>query len=337
VQHDQEPILRDLRPFPETPEAKARGCRCSLVRDPDGSPVLGQDGRLIYSFTKGCPIPNHDGSDNAPDEVPPRGMRGGRAIRAVLNAASGAIPFVGGVLSAGSGAWSEREQEKVNSFFEHWLKMLEQEMAEKAQTILEIMARLDLNDEKTAERVASAEYQSLIRKAFREWAGAESEEKRKLVRNILANAAATSITSDDVVRMFLQWINTYTELHFTVIGSIYNDPGVTRARIWEKVGKEEVREDSAEADLFELLIRDLSTGSIIRQHREKDYAGNFLRKQAQRHRKGAPVLTVVESAFEDTKGYELTELGQRFVHYAMTDIPLKIEFKLNMEETVEAE
>jgi hypothetical protein len=126
-------------------------------------------------------------------------------------------------------------------------------------------------------------------------------------------------------------------LHFTVIGSIYNDPGVTRARIWEKVGKEEVREDSAEADLFKLLIRDLSTGSIIRQHREKDYAGNFLRKQAQRRRKGAPVSGVVESAFEDTKGYELTDLGQRFVHYAMTDIPLKIEFNLNTEETVEAE
>ena len=77
-------------------------------------------------------------------------------------------------------------------------------MAEKAQTILEIMARLDMNDEKTAQRVASPEYQSLIRKAFREWAGAESEEKRKLVQDILANAAATRITSDDVVRMLIR-------------------------------------------------------------------------------------------------------------------------------------
>jgi hypothetical protein len=63
-----------------------------------------------------------------------------------------------------------------------------QSLAEKAQTILEVMARLDMNDEKIAERVASPEYQSLLRKAFREWAGAESEEKRKLVRNILAHA-----------------------------------------------------------------------------------------------------------------------------------------------------
>jgi hypothetical protein len=57
---DHEPIGRDLRPYPETPEAKARGCQCRIVRDRDGAPELGQDGRIIYSFTKGCPIPNHN-------------------------------------------------------------------------------------------------------------------------------------------------------------------------------------------------------------------------------------------------------------------------------------
>lgn len=256
----------------------------------------------------------------------PEGIRGGRAIRAVLNAAGGAIPLVGGVVSAMAAAWSEQEQAKVNSFFEHWLKMLQDEMAEKAQTIVEIMARLDMADQRVAERVASPAYQALVRKAFRDWAGAESEEKRRLLRDILAHAADRSITTDDVVRMFLQWVSVYSELHFAVVRSIYNDAGVTRARIWEKVGKDEVREDSAEADLFKLLIRDLSTGGIIRQHREKDYGGNFLRKPAQRHRKGAPISTTVESAFEDTKGYELTELGQQFVHYAMTDIPIRIAF-----------
>jgi hypothetical protein len=274
------------------------------------------------------PMPGATEPGEESSNEPPKGMRGGRAIRAVLNAAGGAIPFVGGLLSASAGAWSEQEQEKVNAFFEHWLKMLQDEMAEKAQTILEIMARLDMNDQKTAERVASPEYQSLVRKAFREWAGAESEDKRKMVRNILAHAADREITSDDVVRMFLQWISTYSELHFTVIGSIYNDAGVTRARIWEKIGKEEVREDSAEADLFKLLIRDLSTGGIIRQHREKDYAGNFPRKPAQKNRrKAGPASATMESAFEDTKGYELMELGQQFVHYAMTDLPPRIEFK----------
>lgn len=276
---------------------------------------------------------NYSESDDVHENKAPKGTRGGSAIRAVMSAAGGAIPFVGGLLSAAAGAWSEQEQAKINAFLEHWLKMLQDEMAEKAQTILEITARLDMNDKSTADRIESPEYQSLLKKAFRDWPGTESEEKRRLVRNILINAADTTITSDDVVRIFLQWISIYSEMHFTVIKAIYNDKGVTRGRIWEKIGKEEVREDSAEADLFKLLIRDLSTGSIIRQHREKDYAGNFLRVPAQRLRKRASATSTLESAFEDTKGYELTELGQQFVHYAMTDLPPRIGFAPHAEET----
>ncbi len=237
------------------------------------------------------------------------------------------MPFVGGVFSAIAGAWSEKEQERVNEFFRHWFQMMKAEMEEKQQTIIEIAQRVDVHDEKISERVTSEEYQSLLRKAFRDWPGAESEEKRKYVRNILSNAASSSVNSDDVVRLFLQWIGTYSELHFSVIAAIYNDKGVTRARIWEKVGKDEVREDSAEADLFKLLIRDLSTGSIIRQHRDTDHHGNFLRQPATKTRSTRPNSTAVESAFEDTKGYELTGLGQSFVHYAMTELPLRLSYQ----------
>jgi hypothetical protein len=265
-----------------------------------------------------------------PDDIPefPDGAKGGRTLRFLLDAAIGAIPLAGGVLSAGAGAWSERDQERINDFLKHWLEMLLAEMKEKRQTILEITARLDMHDEKIAERVKSTEYQALLRKAFRDWAGTESEEKRKLVRNLLSNAAAASFVSDDVVKLFLEWIRDYSELHFSVIGAIYNDAGVTRAGIWQKFGRAAVREDSADADLFKLIIHDLSTGRIIRQHRETDYAGNFIAKQ---HRKG-PALPkgtqrTMKSAFDDEEEYELTSLGQQFVHYAMTDVPPKIEFK----------
>ena len=35
----------------------------------------------------------------------------------------------------------------------------------------------------------------------------------------------------------------------------------------------------------------------------------------------------MESAFDENDQYELSELGQQFVHYAMTDLPLKIDYK----------
>jgi hypothetical protein len=203
--------------------------------------------------------------------------------------------------------------------------MLRDELREKEKTIFEIMARLNLQDEEIAKRVESKEFQSLVKKAFREWAGTESETKREYVRNILANAAASRMSSDDVVRLFLDWLDTYSELHFRVIGAIYNSGGITRGQIWTKIGKGEVREDSADADLYKLLFRDLSTGGIIRQHREIDYYGNFLPKTPERRPKGSGPKQIV-SAFDDNEGYELTELGKQFVHYAMTELPPKIDF-----------
>ncbi|MEQ1936282.1 MAG: hypothetical protein ABL962_20700, partial [Fimbriimonadaceae bacterium] len=220
---------------------------------------------------------------------------------------------------------SEKEQAKVNQFFEQWIRMLEDEIREKAATVVEIMARLDLQDEKIAARVESREFQSLVKKTFRNWAGAESEDKRTLIRNLLSNAAASSLSSDDVIRMFIDWIGLYSELHFKVIGAIYNSKGISRGAVWLKIGKGRVREDSADADLYKLLFRDLSTGGVIRQHRETDYLGNFIAKPPAKRSPGG-TAKVLTSAFDEEDLYELTELGQQFVHYAMTELTPRIAF-----------
>src|SRR5258708_7063728 len=97
----------------------------------------------------------------------PEGSNSSKVARAALQIIGGAVPFAGGLLSAAAGSWSEKEQERVNQFFKQWLKMLEDEIKEKEHTILEIMARLDMHDEKIADRLESKEYQSLLKKTFR--------------------------------------------------------------------------------------------------------------------------------------------------------------------------
>jgi hypothetical protein len=106
-----------------------------------------------------------------------------------------------------------------------------------------------------------------------------------------------------------------------VVQVIHHNPGATRAFIWEQIHGEEVREDSAEADLFKLMIRDLSTGGVIRQHRETTSDGRFLAKRVTTRKAKSSTL---ESAFEDSKPYELTQLGTQFVHYAMTELVPRI-------------
>ncbi|HEY8964642.1 MAG TPA: hypothetical protein VIN59_09300 [Alphaproteobacteria bacterium] len=249
-----------------------------------------------------------------------------KLARAGMQVAGGVIPFVGGILSAAAGAWSEAEQEKINKVFQQWLQMLENELRDKAKTIVEIMARVDMQEEKVKQRIESEEYQSIMKKAFHKWSNIDSESKRVKVRNLLSHAAVASLTSDDVVKMFLDWLNSYSDFHFEVIGEIYRNNPISRGKIWSNLGKSPVAENSAEADLYKLLIRDLSTGGVIRQQRAVDGYGNFIKKERPKTNfKGTD--NKMKSAFDHEELYELTELGQQFVHYAMTEIVPRIEFK----------
>jgi hypothetical protein len=261
--------------------------------------------------------PSDDNYDVLPLE---QESEGGREFADLRN-----ISFADRLFAASAGQWSDSERSSVLGVLRAWMKMIEEELREKQKTITDIFSRLNIHDEEIAKRVGSNEYEGLLRKAFRNWAGTESDKKQEYIRNVLCNAASTKIVSDDVVSLFIEWLQKYSEFHFSVIGELYHNPGSTRAEIWENLGKGSVREDSAEADLFKLLIYDLSTGRIIRQHRETDYAGNFLAKNRSSLRRTSNTR-IMKSAFDDTERYELTALGQQFVHYAMTELTIKIAY-----------
>jgi hypothetical protein len=245
---------------------------------------------------------------------------GSRIARFVL-ACLGGIPVIGGGFAGAGGAWSEAEQSHFNKVFATWLKLQEDEVREIGITITEVLNRLDLNDENIRNRIESPEYLKLIKKCFRDWSAAESEEKRVLIRNLLANAAVHRICSDDLVKLFIDWIEAYSEAHFAVVKFVYQNTGATRQEIWNGIHGQRVREDSAEADLFKLIVHDLSTGHVIRQHREKDYYGNFVKQPS--NRRGSTSVTLT-SAFDDEKRYELTELGKQFVRYTMEGVMPRI-------------
>ena len=228
-------------------------------------------------------------------------------------------------LSAAASAWSEQEQERVNKVFQQWLQMLKDELEEKSRTIVEIVARLDMQDEEIKARIESEEYQRILKNSFRNWSKIDSEEKRQKIRNILANAAATQMVDDDVVKLFIDWIDTYSDFHFEVIGEIYRSGPISRGAIWRNLDRPDVREDSAEADLFKLLIRDLSTGAVIRQERPVDGYGNFIKKPPSR-RGPHSRSSQMKSAFDEDEVYVLTDLGSQFVHYAMNELAPRIEF-----------
>ena len=240
-----------------------------------------------------------------------------------IMAALGCLPWVGSVISAAADVKAGHDQDKQNELQRLWLEEHKEKIQELGATLHEIITRLDGFGDEIQQRIQSNEYLALVRRTFSSWDRADTIEKRQMLRRLITNAGAINLCPDDLIRLFANWIDQYHEAHFLVIKHIYKNPDCTRGEIWDAMHPSRPREDSAEADLFRYLIRDLSTGGVIRQSRETNQSGEFLKKRTGRVRGSTP-SGVMESAFEDTKSYELTELGSQFVHYVTEDVAVQI-------------
>ena len=246
-----------------------------------------------------------------------------KVLEKFVLAALGSIPWVGGFISAAASLKVDQRNSEKDSLQTKWLEEHTKKMGQLNQALASVVVRLDNLGDSVDERIQSQEYLGLVRSAFRTWDRAETEDKRQYVANLIANAAGTRLCPDDVVRLFIDWLNLYHEIHFAVIRQIYKNPALTRFEIWEELFGAPTREDSAEADLYKLIIRDLSTGGVIRQERETTNDGRFMRKRPVRNRKISG--SVMESAFEDSKPYVLTALGEQFVHYTMNEVVQRLD------------
>ena len=266
-------------------------------------------------------IPANDQGSTSADDALIEGLSRGRGKKYVrfLTAALSSLPWVGGLIGASASLHAESDQAKLNELQRLWLEEHKTKVEEFGRTLDEIFIRLESFGDEVKERIESPEYLALVKRAFRSWDAADTDEKKQMFKKLITNAGAIKLCPDDLIRLFLGWIELYHEAHFLVIKAIYKSPGITRAEIWERIHGPRPREDSSDADLFRYLIRDLSTGGVIRQELETDWQGNFLKKDAKGRSQGSPSRTM-ESAFEDTKPYVLTELGKKFVHYVMEDV-----------------
>ena len=239
-----------------------------------------------------------------------------RAMEKFVVAALSSIPWVGILMSAAANLKSEAESNYQNYLLKIWVEQHQRKLIELGQTLQEIQSRFQNFGDEISQRIESEAYLALVRKTFRAWDQSDTEEKRRMLGNVVINAGSTRACPDDVIRLFVDWTELYNEVHFAVIREIFHNPGSTRFEIWSAIYGELPREDSEKADLFKFLIRDLSTGGVIRQERDVNSLGQFVRKRPMK-RRGMP--TTLESAFEDTKPYVLTQLGRRFVHYTMNE------------------
>lgn len=244
----------------------------------------------------------------------------------VAMAALGSVPWVGSILSAGATFSAEKEQGKANKLLFLWIKEHEIKLKELSLALSSIFAKFESFGDRIEERIESEEYITLVRKTFRAWDCADTQEKKEFFKKIITNAGGMDMCPDDLLRLFIEWVDRYHEAHFAVIREVRKNKSITRGAIWDNINplvKERPRDDSAEAGLFGYLIRELTLGGVIHQEKRTNSSGQFVKsKRIQRVTNGT-----MESHFEDTKPIVLTELGKEFVHYVLDDLAPQLENK----------
>ena len=274
------------------------------------------DDLIVLNLT---PLPLEGDVDAIKAEIAEhQGTRRGRFAEKFILAALSSIPWVGGYLSAAISLRSDEANVRVSELQTEWLEEHHEKLENLQETLTEVDTRFASIGDSITERIESEEYLGIVRKAFRVWDNADTKQKQKYVANLVTNAGGTRVCNDDVVRLFVDWLERYHESHFAVVREIHQNPGSTRHDVWNVLYNIEVRDDSPEADLFRLLFRDLSTGGVIRQERDVNQLGQFVTKRAARVPKGFGARTM-KSAFDDKEAYVLTALGSQFVHYTMNE------------------
>ena len=225
-----------------------------------------------------------------------QGTRRGRFAKKFFLAAIGSIPWIGGYLSTLASLSADAADVEVSELQTQWLGEHHEKLGELEGTLTEVDARFASLGDTIKDRIESEDYLGIVRKAFRVWDAADTKEKRRYISNLVTNAGGTRVCSDDIVRMFVEWIERYHESHFAVVREIHQNPGSTRQDVWGALYDIEVSDNSPEADLFKLLFRDLSTGGIIRQERDVNQLGQFVRKRPAKAPKGYGARTM-KSAF----------------------------------------
>ena len=138
--------------------------------------------------------------------------RRSRIVEKFFLAALGSIPWIGGFLSAAANYKTEEGTLRQDSLQSQWLEEHYRKIQLLRETLVGIQQQFERLGPSMEERIQSDEYLALVRKAFRIWDEADTQDKRRYIGNVVTNSAGTRLCSDDVLRLFLDWLDLYHEV-----------------------------------------------------------------------------------------------------------------------------
>ena len=112
-------------------------------------------------------------------------------IEKFVLAALGSIPWIGGFLSSAATFKTEEGSRRTDNLHTQWLEEHARKLADLRSTLETIVRRFENLGPAIDERIQSEPYLQVVRRAFHVWDEASTEEKRRYIGNLVANAAGT--------------------------------------------------------------------------------------------------------------------------------------------------
>ena len=110
---------------------------------------------------------------------------------------------MGGVIAAAASLSAESDQQKISDLQKLWLEEHKAKILELGTTLNDIFDRLDSLGPEIQQRIESPAYLALVRKSFRSWDEADTQDKKQILKKLIANAGGKNLRPDDLIRLFI--------------------------------------------------------------------------------------------------------------------------------------
>jgi hypothetical protein len=113
------------------------------------------------------------------------------------------------VISAAATYKAGESDIKRDDLLRDWLLEHHEKLQSLRATLAKMVGRLESFGQEVEDRITSQDYLGLVRKTLRQWDQADTDEKRGLLVQLITNAGGTRVCSDDILRLFLDWVDVY--------------------------------------------------------------------------------------------------------------------------------
>lgn len=183
--------------------------------------------------------------------------------------------FLGAVLEAMPwvGSYKGKEQSQSHTrppmIYKIWEDAEKRQVTDFGNHINDIFSRFDGLYENISKRLTDPGYLNIVNTAFSLWSFFREAEKIRCIKNLIVNAAATRLCSDEILIQLVKWLSDFQAMHFNILKEMKQNSIMPYEHIEKTILKGKGNSKTPEAYYCKSALNDLIFKGLIEKDKEK--------------------------------------------------------------------